>query len=103
MEFLERIWEMVTLFFSEIITRFERRITALFGSQNARDIKKLESRVEAIGALEPQYQTMTDEDLKQQTDNFRSRLKAGESLEDLLVEAFAVCREGGRRFLGMRH
>ena len=54
---------------------FERRITALFGSQNARQIKKLDSRIDAIGALEPHYQAMTDEELKQQTTKFRSRLK----------------------------
>ena len=46
---------------------------------------------------------MSDEQLKQQTANFRRRLAAGETLDDLLVEAFAACREAGRRFLGMRH
>ena len=57
----------------------------------------------AIGALEPKYQALTDGEIKEQTDKFRKRLAAGETLDDLLVEAFAVCREAGRRVLGMRH
>ncbi len=59
--------------------------------------------MEAINSLEPKYQGMSDEELRHQTDLFRERLRAGETLEDLLPEAFAVCREGGRRFLNMRH
>src|SRR5208283_5069143 len=59
--------------------------------------------VAAINALEPTYQAMTDEELKEQTPKFQKRLAGGETLDDLLVEAFAVCREAGRRHLGMRH
>ncbi|MDH3718102.1 MAG: preprotein translocase subunit SecA, partial [Planctomycetota bacterium] len=103
MEVIERIWEYLSLFFSGLLGGFERAITSVFGSSNARLIKKFNSRVEAISALEPKHQAMSDEELKQQTAELRSRLDAGETLDDLLVEAFAVCREAGRRFLNMRH
>ena len=68
----------------------------MFGSSNARFIKRLQPKVDAINALEPKYQAMTDADLRNQTVEFRRRLTAGETLDDLLVEAFAVCREAGR-------
>ena len=82
---------------------FERSITSLFGSSNARYIKKLQPKVDAINALEPKFQAMSDEQLRGVTAEFRKRLAAGETLDDLLVEAFAACRESGRRLLGMRH
>ncbi|BBO34862.1 preprotein translocase subunit SecA [Lacipirellula parvula] len=103
MEVLERIWEIIAGFFNGILGRFERGITALFGSANARVLRRLQPKVDAINALEAKYQAMNDEQLRNQTAEFRKRLDSGESLDDLLVEAFAVCREGGRRFLGMRH
>ena len=103
MEILERIWELLGLFFGGLMQGFERAITSLFGSSNARYIKKLQSKVEAISSLEPQYQAMSDEQLRAQTDKFRERLAAGETLDDILIEAFAVCREAGHRFLAMRH
>jgi len=103
MEYLERIWEFLSLIVGGIMRGFERTITSLFGSSNARYIKRLQSKVDAIGALEPKYEAMTDDELKDQTAKFRERLAAGETLDDLLVEAFAVCREAGRRFLNMRH
>jgi preprotein translocase subunit SecA len=103
MEILERIWEIVTAIGNAILGRFERGLTGLFGSANARFIRRQSARIEAINSLEPKYQTMSDDELKAQTTEFRRRLEAGETLDDLLVEAFAVCREAGRRFLGMRH
>ena len=103
MEVLERIWEILGAIFGGIAHLFERSITSLFGSSNARYLKKLQQRVDAISALEPKYQAMSDVELRQQTDEFRKRLANGETLDDLLVEAFAVCREAGRRFLGLRH
>jgi preprotein translocase subunit SecA len=103
MEILERLWDAVTNAAAAFGVRVERLITGLFGSSNARYLRKLEPKVEAINALEPRYREMSDEDLRSQTDDFRRRLAAGETLDDILVEAFAVCREGGRRFLGMRH
>ncbi|MFV2068603.1 MAG: preprotein translocase subunit SecA, partial [Pirellulales bacterium] len=103
MDYLERIWEFVAAVGNGFLRGFERLITSVFGSSNARYIKRLEPRAEAIGALEPKYQAMSDEELKAQTNEFRRRLAAGETIDDLLVEAYAVCRESGRRFLGMRH
>src|SRR5690242_12270128 len=103
MEVLEQIWEVIGNFFTGISGRIERTITSLFGSSNARFIKKLQPKVNAINELEPKYQAMGDAELKQQTTLFRERLNQDEKLDDILVEAFAVCREGGRRFLGMRH
>jgi preprotein translocase subunit SecA len=103
MDVLEQIWEVIGNFFTGLSGAIERGITSLFGSSNARYIKKLQPKVAAINALEPKYQTMGDAELKQQTVLFRERLNQGETLDDILVEAFAVCREAGRRFLGMRH
>jgi preprotein translocase subunit SecA len=103
MQVLERIWEIIGLVFGGLARSFERSLTSLFGSSNARYIRRLQPKVDAINALEPKYQAMSDADLKAQTADFRRRLAAGETLDDLLVEAFAVCREAGRRWLGMRH
>jgi preprotein translocase subunit SecA len=103
MEILERIGEIVSVVMGSIARGVERAITSLFGSSNARYLKKLQPQVAAINALEPKYQAMSDEKLRQQTLEFKKRLAAGETLDDLLVEAFAVCREAGRRFLNMRH
>lgn len=78
-------------------------LTKIFGNQNDREIKKLEKIVDAIEALEPQMQALSDANLRAKTDEFKSRLANGETLDDLLVEAFAVVREASRRVLGMRH
>lgn len=103
MDFFEQLWDAINLFFGGLMRGFERGITMVFGSSNARYIKKLQPTVDAINALESKYEAMSDEELRQQTTLFRQRLEAGETLDDILVEAFAVGREGGRRFLGMRH
>ena len=100
---LERLWDGITYFFNGVLQGFERSITNIFGSSNARYIKRLQSKVDAIGALEGTYEKMTDEELREETRKFKERLKAGETTDDILVEAFAVCREGGKRFLDMRH
>ena len=78
-------------------------ITSIFGSANARTVSKLQTRAESITELEPKYQAMSDDELRGQTDKLRERLRKGESLDDILDDAFAVCREGGLRFLNMRH
>ena len=103
MELLERIWEFLQGFFGGLLGTFERTMTGLFGSSNARYIKKLQAQVDSIGELESKYEAMTDEQLREQTQKFRERLRNEETLEDILIEAFAVCREGGKRFLNMRH
>ena len=100
---LEQLWDGLWNVASGAGSRFERFITGLFGSSNARYLRKLEPRIEAINSLEPKYKAMSDAELRGQTVEFRRRLAGGETLDDILVEAFAVCREGGCRFLGMRH
>ena len=80
-----------------------RIVKGLFGSKNERDLKRLDPLVEQINALEPDFQALSDEDLRAKTDAFRDRLANGETLEDLLPEAFAAVRETSVRVLGMRH
>jgi preprotein translocase subunit SecA len=103
MDLLERVWEGTGSFFSSALQGIERGVTSLFGSSNARQIKRFESIVQKINALEPSYQNLTDDQLREKTQQFKQRLRDGQSLNDILIEAFAVCREGGRRFLKMRH
>ena len=74
--------------FGGIGRAIERSLTGLFGSSNARYLKKLRPQVAAINALEPKYQALTDAELKEQTVKFRKRLASGETMADLLVEAF---------------
>jgi preprotein translocase subunit SecA len=78
-------------------------LTKVIGTQNEREIKRLRPLVAEISALEPQIQVLTDDQLRGKTIDFRKRVADGESLDDLLVEAFAVVREAGRRVLNMRH
>ena len=75
----------------------------IFGSRNDRLIKQYSQAVKRINALEPAMQALNDEALRAKTDEFRQRHANGESLDDLLPEAFAVVREAGVRSLGMRH
>ena len=75
----------------------------IFGSANDRYLAKLEPRVAAINALEPDLQKLSDSELTAKTVEFRSRLEQGETVDDLLVEAFAVVREAAVRALGLRH
>jgi len=75
----------------------------LFGTANDRYVKRLADDVQAINALEPEVEAMSDAELAARTPWFRERLAAGESLDDLLVEAFATVREAAKRTLGQRH
>ena len=75
----------------------------LFGSSNDRYVKSLGSIVDKVGGFEPSLQAMSDADLAAQTMKFRARLEAGETLDDLLPEAFATVREAAKRVLGQRH
>ncbi|TWT87822.1 preprotein translocase subunit SecA [Neorhodopirellula pilleata] len=103
MSILERIWDLLGLLFGGTLERVGQMATNIFGSANARQVAKLQERVEKINALEAKYEAFSTEDLRKQTDLFRKRLREGETLDDILVEAFAVCREASKRFLGMRH
>ena len=82
--------------FSSIIKKF-------IGSKNERELKKMWPIVAKINALEASISTLTDDQLAGKTAEFKERHANGESLDSLLPEAFAVCREGGKRILGMRH
>ncbi|WP_186068192.1 preprotein translocase subunit SecA [Burkholderia gladioli] len=75
----------------------------IFGSRNQRLVKQYQKTVTAINALESQFEQLTDDQLRGKTGEFRQRVAAGESLDKLLPEAFAVCREASRRVLKMRH
>ena len=113
MEFLEKVGD----FFEVASGKLVRGITTLFGSSNERHIKRLGfvrdkqgntsivpgSMLDRINALEPEWQKLSDDELKLTASRFRARLLKGETLEDLLPEAFAAVRESSRRFLKMRH
>ena len=75
----------------------------LFGTANQRVVKGLQKPVDAIAALEPDLQALSDTDLRARTDSFRARVKDGEEIDELLVDAFATVREAGKRTLGQRH
>jgi preprotein translocase subunit SecA len=78
-------------------------VKKIVGSKNERELKKLQPLVEQINALEPELEKLTDEQLQGKTAEFRERLDQGETLDQLLVEAFATVREASKRVLGMRH
>jgi preprotein translocase subunit SecA len=78
-------------------------LAKIFGTKNEREIKALRPAIAAINDLEPQLKELSDIDLAAKTIEFKEKLSQGATLDDILVEAFAVCREGGRRVLNMRH
>ncbi|WP_026377388.1 preprotein translocase subunit SecA [Aestuariibacter salexigens] len=82
---------------------FSKLMKKLFGSRNDRLLKKLGKVVEQINQFEPEYEALSDEQLKAKTQEFRDRLEQSSTLEDILPEAFAVVREASKRVFGMRH
>lgn len=78
-------------------------ISSVIGTKNERELKRMRKAVAKINAYEPTMQALTDEELRQKTYEFKERHQAGESLDKLLPEAFAVCREASKRVNGMRH
>ena len=83
-----------------MINRF---LTRIFGSKNDRELRRMQPLVDQINALEPEFKAMADDQLRSQTGIFKQRLENGESLDDLLPEAFAAVREASMRTLSMRH
>ena len=81
----------------------QRIVQSVFGSRNERLLKRMQKAVNAINQLEPSIAALDDDALRSKTAEFRSRFSAGETVEDLLPEAFAVVRETGKRVLGLRH
>jgi preprotein translocase subunit SecA len=78
-------------------------LTQIFGSRNDRLLKQYRKVAERITALEPQFENLSDTELRAKTDEFRARFKQGETLDELLPEAFAIVREGSKRVMKMRH
>ncbi|MCB1764382.1 MAG: preprotein translocase subunit SecA, partial [Gammaproteobacteria bacterium] len=78
-------------------------LSKIFGSRNQRLVKRMLKVVSRISALEEGTEALTDEQLRARTEEFRQRLAAGERLDDMLHEVFAVVREAGKRILKMRH
>jgi preprotein translocase subunit SecA len=78
-------------------------LTQIFGSRNDRQLKQYRKTIAKINALEPSLESLSDEQLKNKTQEFKDRVTKGESLDDLLVEAFAVVREGSKRIMKLRH
>ncbi|MBV9763180.1 MAG: preprotein translocase subunit SecA [Acidobacteriaceae bacterium] len=81
----------------------EATLAKVFGTKHDREIKRIRPIVAAINDLEPQLKPLSDEDLAAKTQEFKQRVENGAALDDILIEAFAVCREAGRRQLNMRH
>ncbi|MBB5208794.1 preprotein translocase subunit SecA [Chiayiivirga flava] len=82
---------------------FNKLLTSIFGSRNERLLTQLSKNVKRINALEPEFEKLDDDTLRGKTAEFRARLDKGETLDQLLPEAFATMREAARRVLGMRH
>ena len=78
-------------------------LTKIFGSRNDRLLKTYRKTVDQINALETQYEQLDDDQLRSKTQEFKERVAAGETLDALLPEAFAVVREGSKRIMKMRH
>lgn len=75
----------------------------IFGTKHEREMKSIQPVIDKINSLEPQMQALSDEQLKAKTPEFQQRLKNGETVDQILPEAFAVCREASKRVMGMRH
>ncbi|MGE4408206.1 preprotein translocase subunit SecA [Pseudomonas sp.] len=82
---------------------FAPLLKKLFGSKNEREVKRMLKAVQAVNALEERMLSLSDEQLRSKTEEFKARLDKGETLDQILPEAFAVCREAGKRVMGMRH
>ena len=81
----------------------EGALAKVFGTKHDREIKAIRPIVAAINDLEPRLQNLSDEELAAKTQDFKQQIANGAALDDILIEAFAVAREAGRRALGMRH
>jgi preprotein translocase subunit SecA len=84
-------------------TYFQNVLGKVIGTQNERELKRMKDRVAAINAFEPEMQKLSDAEFPARSEQFKKRLAEGAALDDLLPEAFALCREAGRRALNMRH
>ena len=94
---------MIKTLFSEILNSTKSSLTKIFGSSNDRIIKSIASIVKNINELEPFYENLSDAELSNKTNEFRSRIDNGQSIDDILVEAFATVREASKRVIFQRH
>ena len=78
-------------------------LTRIFGDYSTKEVKRVSKTADKVLALESKYQSMSDKELVSQTQILKDRLAGGETLDDILPDAFAVCREGAWRVLGMKH
>ncbi|MDF2643082.1 MAG: secA, partial [Pseudomonas sp.] len=85
------------------VDMFAPLLKKLFGSKNEREVKRMLKTVQIVNAFEEQMLALTDEQLRAKTSEFKARIAKGETLDQLLPEAFAVAREAGKRIMGMRH
>ena len=81
----------------------EHLLTKIFGDPNAKELKNIQPIVEEINALEPEMTSLSSANLAAKTEEFKLRLQKGETLDDILPEAFAVVREASKRVTGLRH
>jgi preprotein translocase subunit SecA len=102
-EVLTELWDKTTDAFTALSEGVSEGLVRLFGSSNERKIRQMRPMVARINELEPSMTALSEEQLRARTDELRRRRAGGESLDELLVEAFAACRESGRRYLNMRH
>ncbi len=103
MELLSEIWDKTTDALTAFTEGVSEGLVRLFGSSNERRIREMRSVVTQVNELEPAMMALSADELRDKTRELRGRRAAGESLDDLLVEAFAAARESGRRYLNMRH
>src|SRR5690606_31772343 len=94
---LSELWDKTTDAFSAATEGISNGLVRVFGNANERAIRRLRPRVARINEMEPRIEALSDEQLKSKTAEFRARLADGATLDEILEEAFAVCREAGRR------
>ena len=81
----------------------QKILAKIFGTNHEREMKKIQPIVDVINSFEPKMQALSDDQLKAKTPELKTRLQNGETVDQILPEAFAVCREASKRILGMRH
>ena len=96
----ERFWDQICKYRSEQGMGILEKV---FGTHSEREVKRVLPIVDKIEALEPEFVKLTDDELKAKTTEFKNRLKNGETLDDILVEAYATVREASKRVIGLRH
>ena len=103
MELITELWDKTTDAFTGASEVVSEGLMRLFGNSNERQIRRFRPRVARINTMESALEGLSDDELRGKTEELKQRVANGASLDDVLEEAFAVCREGGKRFLKMRH